>query len=121
MGRPRIPDLTPITRYPADLIPTAELVEQVMHMDRLGTWCLQQYLATFEGIENGLLEDNRYHTARMARLSQASGALLGSINSRVSTFKFMQEVANGEHPGGRAERYNRPGRPRLLDGPNRLR
>jgi hypothetical protein len=112
MSRPRIPNLTPITRYPADLIPTAELAEQVMLMDRLGTWCLQQYLAIFDGIQSGQIEENRYLAARMTRLSQASGALLGSINSRISTFKFLQEVASGEHPGGRAEQYNRPGRPR---------
>lgn len=112
MARPKTPRLSPITRHELGatrMIPVDLLMEQVAEMDRLGTWHLAQALAMQEGFDNQTVEENRYGVNKFNRHMQLAGALLGSINSRISTFRFLREVANGEHgqPGDR-EGYGKP-------------
>lgn len=102
--RPPMPDLTPITRGTGSLIPREVLLAQVRAMDRRGTWHLAQAIRLQEGFDDGSVEENRYSTNLLTRHLQFAGALLGSINSRVTTFKFLQEDPH-DYPGGHADRY----------------
>ena len=101
MARPQPPRLTPITRAGMNgamrLIPSDLLLDQVIKMDRLGTWHLAQAVALQEGFDDGTAEENKYNVNRLQRHLQLAGALLGSINSRLSTYKFVKEVRDGQH------------------------
>ena len=100
MVRPQPPRLSPITREKGGmvrLIPIGELLEQVQEMDRLGTWHLAQALALQTAFDNGTAEENRYGVNKLHRHLQFAGAMLGSINARIATYKFVKEVRNGEH------------------------
>lgn len=101
MSRPRPPRLSPVTRSDSQgtvrMIPLGELVKQVESMDRLGTWHLAQALAIAEHIADNPADDEKWRAGLMDRHLKLSGALLGSINSRISTFKFLREVRNGNH------------------------
>lgn len=113
MPRPLPPRLTPVTRPGANnatrLIPADLLLLQVTQMDRLGTWHLAQAIALQEGFDSGEAEENKYNVNRLQRHLQFAGALLGSINSRLSTYKFVKEVRDGQHgkAGDDADGYYR--------------
>jgi hypothetical protein len=81
------------------------LAQQVVESERFGVWCLAQALAEYHLMTQNPLEDDSYHNHRMSRLLTMSGAALGSINSRTTAFRFLEEVRNGQHPGGDAEAY----------------
>lgn len=105
MARPLPPRLSPVTRQTmgaSRLIPVEELQRQIEDMDRLGTWHLAQALALQNGFDKGVVDEDRYTVNKLNRHLQFAGALLGSINSRLSTYRFIKEVRDGQH-GGRGD------------------
>lgn len=110
--KPPNPKLTPITRQDridgaVHLIPRSDLEAQVREMDRCGTWHLAQALAIAEHVEQYPVDDERWRQAQFDRHLKLAGALLGSINSRVTAFKFLQEGNDGQYAGGHPEPYRR--------------
>lgn len=113
-GKPPTPALSPISRVDAldnsrHLVPREVLEAQIADMDRLGTWHLAQALGLAEHMAKYPEDDERWRNGVMDRHLKLAGALLGSINSRVTTFKFLQEGEGdgGEYPGGKREPYAR--------------
>lgn len=108
MEGPPTPKLSPIMRR-MSMIPTNELAAQVISMDRLGTWHLARALRLAEHMAENPADDEKWRNGLMDRHLKLAGALLGSINARVATFKFLQEVKDGQHAdaGGDPDAYER--------------
>lgn len=112
MARPDIPRLSPVFRASAGgrrlLIPAEEMARQVMELERLGCWALQQGLneagMVLDNPDDSLLNDKR-----MQRYFAISGACLGAINGRVNALRTLQEIDNGNIVGGDAEAYRKAG------------